>query len=217
MRWDASKVSTKKVILSEQDTCATNTSSAWTSIQADEFLSEGVHEVVINAMDVDNPSLFVGIAAPEYWDQVAAAMAQGEEALPRDSPHCICMHGDGRCFIKSQEKDWGLMRLASDASLVLVLDFVQAQVSFKVRSFFRFRTLPVTTRCVYQRGGPVDARARSCRAQFAVGIRRPSPRSPGSSPPRPSSRALVVATSSSPSPRAARRARSTGRTRRRKR
>ena len=75
MRWDASKVSTKKVILSEQDTCATNTSSAWTSIQADEFLSEGVHEVVINAMDVDNPSLFIGIAAPEYWDQVAAAMA----------------------------------------------------------------------------------------------------------------------------------------------
>ena len=164
MRWDASKVSTKKVILSEQDTCATNTSSAWTSIQADEFLSEGIHEVVINAMDVDNPSLFVGIAAPEYWDQVAAAMAQGEEALPRDSPHCICMHGDGRCFIKSQEKDWGLMRLASDASLVLVLDFAQAQVSFKVPSPSRLRTLPMATRCVYPRGGPVDARGRSCRA-----------------------------------------------------
>lgn len=130
MKWD--KISTKKVVLSEENSCATSNSSAWTSVLASEQLSGGIFEVVIDTVCVDNPSLFIGVATSKYWDAVEASAAEDEEMLPRDSPECICMHGDGRCFIKTQEKDWGLMKLASDASLVIVLDFPQGIVSFKL-------------------------------------------------------------------------------------
>ena len=137
MKWDKAKVSTKKVVLSEEDSCATSSSSAWTSLLASDFLSEGIYEVTIDTVDVDNPSLFIGVASPKYWDAVVEAAKDGEEALPRDSTECICMHGDGRCFIKSQEKDWGLQKMASNSSLRMVLDFPQGVVSFKLERVVR--------------------------------------------------------------------------------
>jgi hypothetical protein len=79
----------------------------------DKFMSEGVMEVEINCDCVDNPSLFIGVAAPGFWEDQVAAAADEDELLPRDSTKVICMHGDGRCFIRGQEKDWGLMRLAT--------------------------------------------------------------------------------------------------------
>ena len=132
MKWDSTKVSTKKVVLSEASSCATNSSSSWTSVLGDEFLMDGVWEIVVETINVDNPSVFIGVASQKYWDYVADAAAEGEDPLPRDSMACICMHGDGRCFIKTQEKDWGLMRMATDSSVTMVLDFVQGLVSFKL-------------------------------------------------------------------------------------
>ena len=132
MKWDAAKVSTKKVTLSEASSCATNASNDWTSILGDEFLSEGVYEVVLETVNVDNLSLFVGVASPKYWDFVGATEAEGDEPMPRNSVETICMHGDGRLFIRTKEKDFGLMRMATDASVTMVLDFVQETVTFKL-------------------------------------------------------------------------------------
>ena len=33
------------------------------------------------------------------------------------------MHGDGRVFIRTLEKDWGLMRMESGSSVRFILDF----------------------------------------------------------------------------------------------
>ena len=47
------------------------------------------------------------------------------------------MHGDGRCFIKGKEKDWGLMRLASESRLVIVLDFASSVLTFRLARVIR--------------------------------------------------------------------------------
>ena len=55
----------------------------------------------------------------------------------RDSAKAITMHGDGRLFIKSAEKEWGLMRLMTGHRLIICLDFDQASVTFVLRRTVR--------------------------------------------------------------------------------
>ena len=137
MRWDASRVSTSHLTLSANDATATHAKSSWTVCLGDEFLSADVDEVEIATECVDNLSLFVGVASPAYWAEVTAAAEEGEEKLPRNSKNCICMHGDGRCFIKAQEKDWGLMKLVSGGALHMLLDFERGVVQFRLSHTLR--------------------------------------------------------------------------------
>jgi hypothetical protein len=113
------------------------TSSSWGLAIADTWFNEGVHEITLPTQ-CDNLSLFVGVCRRKYADDAAAAVAADEEiGLPRDSEDAICMHGDGRVFIRGSEKDWGLMTLKSDSSLVLVLDFETGVVTFKLERMVR--------------------------------------------------------------------------------
>ena len=142
MKWDSTRLSSKKTALSGGDFCAAHSASSWGIVLGNEYMRSGVWEIIVETTEVDNPSLFLGVAAPEYWSEVEAAAAdeEAEDALPRDSKHCICMHGDGRCFIKGIEKDWGMQRLASGSTLVIILDFEAAQVTFRLSRAVRGRT-----------------------------------------------------------------------------
>jgi hypothetical protein len=132
MRWDADRLSSKDVTLGENGCSASNAKGSWHLVLGDEYLSSGIVEVEIATENVDNLSLFIGVASPAYWDEWKAALKEGEEELaPRDSKNCICMHGDGRCFIRGMEKDWGLMRLATGSTLSLILDFERGVVTFR--------------------------------------------------------------------------------------
>ena len=105
MRWDAKRVSDPNLTLAEDGLAASNAKGSWHVVVGDEFLSEGVYDVEIST-ECDNLSLYVGVCAPGYWEECENAKAEGEEPPPpRDSKHCICMHGDGRCFIRGMEKD----------------------------------------------------------------------------------------------------------------
>jgi hypothetical protein len=57
--------------------------------------------------------------------------------MMRDSASAICMHGDGRLFIRTAEKDWGLMRLTTGHPLTIRLDFERAVVTFELRRTIR--------------------------------------------------------------------------------
>ena len=133
MRWDAARCATT-VTLSQHDATASSSKSAWACLIGDEYLSSGTHEITLQCDNVDNISLFFGVASPSYWDEVQAAAADEEEgeALPRDSKSVICMHGDGRCFIKGKEKDQGMMRVATGDPISIVLDFERGVVVFKL-------------------------------------------------------------------------------------
>ena len=133
MKWDASRTQ-GNITLSANGRTASNSKSSWSMTCGDSFLNEGVVEVEIDTENADNLSMFVGVCSPAYWGEVTAAQAadEGEEALPRDSKHAICMHGDGRCFIKGQEKDWGLMKLVTGGTLHMLLDFERGVVTFRL-------------------------------------------------------------------------------------
>jgi len=60
-----------------------------------------------------------------------------EILLPRDSKHAICIHGDGRVFIKGQEKEWGLMRVATGDPVQILCDFERGVVTFRLARTIR--------------------------------------------------------------------------------
>ena len=113
------------ITLGEEGTTATHATSNWSSVGADRWLSDGVHEVEVMCDSVDNVSLFIGVVERQFWEDVKSA-EEGEDVLPRDSKHSICMHGDGRVFIRGAEKDWGLMRLSLTPILALALTLALA-------------------------------------------------------------------------------------------
>ena len=111
--------------------------SSWGSVLATEWWSEGVHEVELLTENVDYPSLFVGVVRRAYWEHASAEARQEDGESMRDSEHAICMHGDGRLFIKAVEKDWGLMRLMTGEKLTLTLDFDRGVVTFALQRTVR--------------------------------------------------------------------------------
>jgi len=119
------------ITLGEEGTTATHATSNWSSVGADRWLSDGVHEVEVMCDSVDNVSLFIGVVERQFWEDVKSA-EEGEDVLPRDSKHSICMHGDGRVFIRGAEKDGGLMRVASGEPIWITVDFERGVVSFKL-------------------------------------------------------------------------------------
>mmetsp|Transcript_16913 Transcript_16913/g.28802 ORF Transcript_16913/g.28802 Transcript_16913/m.28802 type:complete len:230 (+) Transcript_16913:120-809(+) len=109
---------------------ASHETSQWGSVLATEWLSEGTHEIELLTQNVDYPSLFVGVVRRAYWEHASAGARREDGESMRDSEHAICMHGDGRLFIKTAEKDWGLMRLVTGDRVVLTLDFDRGVVTF---------------------------------------------------------------------------------------
>ena len=67
------------VTLSDSDKTASNAKSQWANVMGDEYLSSGVYEVHIACDSVDNLSLFFGVAAPGFWEEVMEAEADEEE------------------------------------------------------------------------------------------------------------------------------------------
>ena len=104
--------------------------SSWDAVLTTDWLAEGVHEIELHTENVDYPSLFVGVVRRAYWEHASAADRKDDGESMRDSEHAICMHGDGRLFIKAAEKDWGLMRLMTGEKLQLTLDFDRSVVTF---------------------------------------------------------------------------------------
>ena len=128
-RW-ASNASAN-ITLSDDERTVTHATSAWSSVISALPLRDGLFDVEVAMDNVDNSSFFIGVCERQYMDAYRAGMAEDEEVLPRDSPHAICMHGDGRLFIKGVEKNWGMMRLASGEPLTMSLDFVSGVITFK--------------------------------------------------------------------------------------
>jgi len=85
--------------------------------------------------DVDRQSLFLGMVSREHWATTQETDEDGAavECPMRDSSHALCiLHGDGRVFVKTQEKDWGLMRMHSEGEVKLTLDFEAGLVTFSL-------------------------------------------------------------------------------------
>lgn len=134
MRWELATAG-PSVTVRADGLSAEHSTSAWGSVFGDTVLSTGVYDIEVGTECVDNASLFVGVAEPEYATEV---MNQSDgELLPRDSPRAIVMHGDGRLFIRGVEKDWGLMRLKTGDPLNLTLDFERGIVTFTLRRMVR--------------------------------------------------------------------------------
>ena len=131
MRWDASCVP-PHTIISADGTTASHSKSAWGTVRGDEVFSTGVVEIDIGCPNVDNCSLFLGVAEHTFFEHLTAAEQEEEEHLPRDSKHAICIHGDGRVFIKAAEKEWGLMRVATGDPVNITLDFDKGVITFRL-------------------------------------------------------------------------------------
>ncbi len=131
LTWDPGSVGANITLGGDDNRTATHATSQWNSVVGAQWLRDGLFELLVATDNVDNSSFFVGVCERGYWEAYVAAAEEGEEALPRDSKHAICMHGDGRLFIKGVEKDWGLMRLNSGEPLAIALDFVSGVVTFK--------------------------------------------------------------------------------------
>ena len=87
MRWDPAK-SNENVKL--EDATATHARNVWDTVQCDTWLSSGVHRITIKTDNVENVGLFLGVVSRDFWSDDA------EDEPMRDSPHALCMHGDGR-------------------------------------------------------------------------------------------------------------------------
>lgn len=130
MQWDSSSLG-KNITLKEDDFTALHATSNWNTVCARCWLSEGIHEIELATECVDNISLFVGVVERKFCEEQSNA-EEGDEVLPRDSKHAICMHGDGRVFIRGAEKDWGLMRVSTGDPILITLDFARGLVIFKL-------------------------------------------------------------------------------------
>ena len=128
--WDPAHLGAN-VTLSADNRTATHATSQWNSVIGAQWLRGGLFEIKVATDNVDNSSFYIGVCEHGYWETYAAGIEEGEDVLPRDSQHVICMHGDGRMFIKGLEKHWGMMRLSSGEPLVISLDFVSGVATFK--------------------------------------------------------------------------------------
>jgi len=133
-RWDSSRCD-GGITLTEEAATAAHGSTRWDTVLGHRWFNDGVHELEIRTDCVDNLSLFVGVVRVAHWDA-----AQQQHEPMRDSQHAICMHGDGRLFIKGQEKEWGLMRLRSGGQLTIKLDFCAGVVTFTQTCVVRGKT-----------------------------------------------------------------------------
>ena len=134
IKWDASRVPSS-ISVSADGSSAAHNSPAWGTVRSDRLLSSedgDVVEVTFGTPCVDNISLFVGVAEPSFFAEAAASAEEGAELLPRDSKHAICIHGDGRVFIKAKENQWGLFRVATGDPIHLTLDFVRGVATFRL-------------------------------------------------------------------------------------
>jgi len=129
LKWDSTRCGAN-ITLTNDGHSALHATSEWNSVMSSGLLKDGLYEIEIGCANVDNSSFFIGVAEASYWIEYSAA-EEGVDVLPRDSSSAICMHGDGRVFIKGVEKNWGLMRLASGDPLILVLDFISGVITFK--------------------------------------------------------------------------------------
>lgn len=132
MQWDPAHCA--KPVALNGATAVHHGGSTWSSVQCGTWLSSGVWEIVVQTDDVDRPSLFLGVVTKEHWAATQELDEDGEaiDSPMRDSPHAICMHGDGRVMIKTQEKDWGLMRMTTEGAVSLTLDFESGLLTFKL-------------------------------------------------------------------------------------
>jgi hypothetical protein len=131
LKWNADMMQ-PNITLQDDDSTAVHVTSQWNSVCGNRWLEpRGVYEVEIGTPNVDNISLFVGIVERGFWQEVQVA-EDGEEVLPRNSKHSICIHGDGRIFIRGSEKDWGLMRIATGDPVHLTLDYQRGVVIFRM-------------------------------------------------------------------------------------
>jgi len=132
MHWDPAHCA--EPIALDGATAVHNGGSTWASVQCSTWLSSGVWEIVVQTDDVDRPSLFLGVVTREHWATTQETDEDGDAVHPpmRDSMHAICMHGDRRVFIKTQEKDWGLMRMVTGGAVRIKLDFEAGLLTFKL-------------------------------------------------------------------------------------
>jgi len=130
LQWDPA-MRGDNITLKDDNFTAAHSTSCWNAVCGTRFFSEGIHEIELSTECVDNISLFFGVVSRQYWEEVQAAET-GEVVLPRDSKHAICVHGDGRVFIRGVEKDWGLMRFSTGDPVFLTIDFTRGVVNFKL-------------------------------------------------------------------------------------
>ena len=64
---------------------------------------------------MDDLGIFIGIVGPGFLNE-------DRDEQVRDSVHFCGMHGDGRMFIKSKEKDFGMRRLDTGRVVRLIID-----------------------------------------------------------------------------------------------
>ena len=101
MRWDASH-SNENIKL--EDATAMHARNVWDTVQCDTWLSSGVHRITVKTDDVENVGLFLGVVSRDFWSEDA------EDEPMRDSPHALCMHGDGRVVsCEPQQRPTGLL------------------------------------------------------------------------------------------------------------
>ena len=78
--------------------------NVWDTVQCDTWLSSGVHRITVKTDDVENVGLFLGVVSRDFWSDDA------EDEPMRDSPHALCMHGDGRVVsCEPQQRPTGLL------------------------------------------------------------------------------------------------------------
>ena len=138
LQWDRSTLGAN-IVLKDDGYTAVHATSQWNAVCGTRWIGEGVHEIEIATECVDNASLFLGVVERSYVSEAAAAIAAGEQYLPRDSKHAICMHGDGRVFIRGVEKEWGMMRVSTGDPVLLTLDWDRGLVVFKLTRTVRGR------------------------------------------------------------------------------
>ena len=112
MRWLAKS---DAVAVSDDGASCSHECNSWDTACGDTWFSEGIVSIELHTDEVDRPSLYAGIVSRDHSFE--------EDTALRDSPHALCMHGDGRVFIRTLEKDWGLMRMESGSSVRFILDF----------------------------------------------------------------------------------------------
>ena len=93
MRWLAKSES---VAVSDDGASCSHECNSWDTACGDTWFSQGIVTIELLTDEVDRPSLYAGIVSRDHVFE--------EDTALRDSPHALCMHGDGRVFIRTLEK-----------------------------------------------------------------------------------------------------------------
>ena len=112
MKWDPSH-SNENIKL--EDATAMHARNVWDTVQCDTWLSSGVHRITVKTDDVENVGLFLGVVSRDFWSDDA------EDEPMRDSPHALCMHGDGRvvCCARNSARQSPHRAVLTDCRLLL--------------------------------------------------------------------------------------------------